>query len=59
MSHLSRDINFLCCVSTEHKFLLIVADEITNHVITTLLHAGILTKVGEAIVNHVTCEHGV
>ena len=41
-----------------HKFILVVADEVTNCDIAIPLHSYKSTEVGEAIVNHVICKYG-
>ena len=44
--------------STSHKFILAVADKVTNYLITMPLYRGISHKVREAHINHVFCKYG-
>ena len=52
MGKLSCDIKYMYRASTGHKFIPVVADDVTIS-----LYIGILHKVGEALINYVFCKH--
>ena len=57
MSKLSSAVKYMCRISTDHKFILVVTDEVTNYLATIPLYKGTLHYVGEALINHVFFKH--
>ena len=58
MTKLSCSIKFMYRASTDHEFILVFTDEVTDCLVTILLYRGTSPEVGEALINHVFCKHG-
>ena len=56
-TELSCDIKYMYRTSTGQRFILVVADEVTNYLVTIPLYRGTSHEVGEAFINHVFCKH--
>ena len=44
---------------TGQKFIVVVADKISNYLVTILLYRGTAHKVREALINHMFCKYGL
>ena len=57
MSKLICNIKYIYRVSTDHRSILVVADEVTNYLVTSILYRETLSEVGEALMTSVFCKH--
>ena len=55
MSKLSCDIKCMYRASTDHRFILVATDEVTNYLVTIPLYIG---TSHEIFVNYVFCKYG-
>ena len=58
MSKLHCDIKYMYTTRTGHRFILVIADEVTNYLVTIAFYRRTSHKVGEALINYVFCKYG-
>ena len=59
MGKLSCDIKYMYRACAGHKFILLVADEVTHFLVTIPLYRGTSYEIGEALINYIFCKPGL